>query len=238
MPKKKKSKVTTKSRYEIYSYEDLLKMSSEERLTIYNRTAERVNRRISRAAHQEAFFEQPEVKRPAVFRSKAGKERFTGSKAGEQAAAIVRLQNAPVKTVAEIRKEPDDFKTKLKQLIGMSYNGLKTDDAYKAEWIDELSPEELRYLYNRMKQLDIDPSSVDFTVWYRVKRALIAGHKMKPIRSYQDMRNMLTNLRREETKNGTLIFDPADPYKSGRYIGPLGDDENNKNAIQALMERL
>lgn len=179
-------------------WEEIRELDVDELIKEYNRVADRINRRISRAGGVAKTGQQ----RVQPIRSKAAVARFRaayaagGSERQKLQGALWRAERRGAEPT--VKQAMAGFKFDLKRAIRQTFMGQHLHGDYKGQWIDDLSPEALASLYWDMKPI-IDTNEQfagqGNAFWYLYRRAHMIGAEVKPITDEASFREAMSTVK-------------------------------------------
>lgn len=200
------------AKIEIYGYERLNNMNPDELLTVYNRIAERTNRRISRAKGHANIGYQLNTKRLPVIKSAKAKSDFLAKaedkkrnkKNRRKMVAMVyeaEQLSEMTSTVGELNTAREDTIQDIKVLVGQSYINQHHDEAFHSGWVDALTDEQLQELKRRRWSIAGGKMDSDQFIYLIEEIFLNTHYDFTAIRSYEDIIELFDNL--EAAKRGS-----------------------------------
>ena len=189
------------AKIKIYGYEQLNNLKPDELLTVYNRIAERTNRRVSRAAGHANIGYQLNTSRLPVIKSAKGKSDFLtkaeGKKSHRKMVAMVfeaEQLSEMTSTVRELKTARKDTIKDIKVLVGQSYINQQHDEAYHSGWVDNLTEEQLQELRKRRRRITIGAMDSDQFIYLIEEVFLNTNYEFEAIRSYEDIIELYDNM--------------------------------------------
>lgn len=164
----------------VYGFEELNAMTGEELIKAYNRVAERVNKRITRAG---GVAKAGQARMP-VLRSDKAKAQFLST--FKQNARMI-IEEIMRNDIARLRltnakltgKTADYFKDEVRRTIRQSYAGEHLHGDYRGEWLDTLSAGELASIKSRVDRLKYQYADtrggLKNVLWYIYRKSHIIG---------------------------------------------------------------
>lgn len=209
-----------------FGYEELNdNFTDEELIKLYNRVAERINKRITRAQQQGLNIKLAgvDISRQKTLRSEKAKQAALSNRAHLQS-EIVRLENMAEKpfTASALRQQPQRIAQFVKQATYFSYQGRNYDNAMRSGWykLQNLTEEQLEQVAELADKLGVKYSDDDNQMWYEIQRRITYhGGSTPVIRSFDD----LMRVGNEAVRAGASpIFDEDNPIESFRVWGNRG----------------
>lgn len=206
----------------VYGYEELNAMTGEELIKAYNRIAERVNKRITRAGG----VKKTGMKRMPVLKTTTAKARFLREFKQNASAKVKQVAQADESTANAYvwrhnRNVRGEFKRDLKRTIRQSFAGHSLSTGYKGTWVNKLTPEELDDIIDRMAKInemyDKTPGGQRNTFWYIYRKSHIIGKENKPITSKADFMKALNTVEQVAIYE-KANFDQMTPTERARQI--------------------
>ena len=189
------------SKVKIYGYEQLNNLKPDELLTVYNRIAERTNRRVSRASGHANIGYQLNSKRLPVIKSAKDKSEFLskarGKKNHRKMVAMVyeaEQMSEMTSTVRELNTAREDVIQDIKVLVGQSYINQHHDEAFHSGWVDALTDEQVQELKRRRWQIAGGKMDSDQFLYLIEEIFLNTQYDFTAIRSYDDLISLFDNL--------------------------------------------
>lgn len=203
------------SKPKIYGYEELIRMDRQQLIEIYNRNVERINRQVSRMKKVAPNLKSPELKRLPRFRKK------DESKSNRDIVKdIVGAQNRKGLAKANAKTMND-----ISVLVGQSYYGREHDDAFKSNWVAQLTAEQLQAVRDKIDQMGMGFD--DYEIWYRIQHMGYVGDQITPIRSYDDLMRTLGEVDDFENPKNLDIGEQSELYADKNpYENNLISDED------------
>lgn len=185
----------------IYGYEQLNNLKPDELLTVYNRIAERTNRRISRAAGHPNIGYQQNTKRLPVIKSAKAKSEFLSKASGKKShRKIVSMVyeaeqlSEMTSTVRELNSAREATIKDIKVLVGQSYINQHHDEAFHSGWVDNLTDEQLQELRKRRRRITKGAMDSDQFIYLIEEVFLNTNYEFEAIRSYEDIIALYDNM--------------------------------------------
>lgn len=199
-------------------YEQLLRMSSDELLTLQKRETEKLNRRISRLKQTDLGEIISDIPRPKTLRSAKAQNAFLAQSHDDMVAEVWRTQSmeTDIQGVAQLRS---NVKQDLATLVGVSYTGREHDEAYRSNWVADLTDKQIAEFSKRLKALETGGESAR-EVWYRIQEQTVDGSQIEPIRSYDDLIGSLSRVEAgmEDERRRREYLDSLSPDERTREI--------------------
>lgn len=190
-------------------YAELAELDVDALIKEYNRVADRINRRISRAGG----VAKTGAKRLPVIRSRAAIARFRALPKTEQ---LVKVKMAEERASRPTFKAAvDQFRFSIKRTIRQSFMGHHLFGDYYGDWVNDLPDDELLSLWYEMEDIreaDKNTPGENNGFWYLYRRAHIIGAEVEPITDYQSFRRALETTKRVMAYESTdlLQMTPTD----------------------------
>ena len=212
------------AKIKIYGYEQINNLKPDELLTVYNRIAERTNRRVSRAAGHANIGYQLNTSRLPVIKSAKAKAEFLAKaedkKSHRKMVAMVyeaEQLSEMTSTVRELNTAREDTIKDIKVLVGQSYINQQHDEAYHSGWVDALTDEQLQVLKRRRWKIAGGKMDSDQFIYLIEEIFLNTNYDFTTIHSYEDLIELFDNL--DAVKKGSK--GPKTPPPKKKKSQPL-----------------
>lgn len=172
----------------MFSYEELNDMTGEELLAAYNRVAERINRRISRAGGTVATGQRT----MRVIKSQKARAEFLKDFKKARVRTVKRVYGAVKDVQAKTQREQNityrkERREALRRFVRQSYVGRELDKGYKATWVNRLTNAEFDKLMKPLDKYGLGDITNSYEFLYYYYMAHIVGRDIIAVHNKEEM---------------------------------------------------